>query len=318
MNKDVYAIYLKSIDSYDRIDVTREKELSDIIRANDDEQKVLLARNELVLANLRLALKIANQHYESTVVPNNIKISRMDLIEEANGALLRAAMKYDHTLSKFSSYATEAILNSLRAACKGARFIRLPEHHYKYMAMLKALDGKYETLTVDIVVKELEVTKGMAKKLLENHKTQTMNVDLEFLIEATDAELDIENTNMVSEHIEGEELRNYLMDIITNLNPMQQQIVLLRYFNIEEMSCNDIANKIGVSRQFVHSSLKKSLSMLKRKIKLDKFMEDFERKEADDDTSSEDPFKKTQRRDRKAWLKAPFGRSLLGHKEEKS
>ena len=82
------------------------------------EAKQLLAR-----ANLRLVVNVA-KHYIGR------GISFLDLIQEGNIGLLRAAQKFDHTKGfKFSTYATWWIRQAIsRAIADQARTIRIPVH----------------------------------------------------------------------------------------------------------------------------------------------------------------------------------------------
>ena len=82
------------------------------------QAKQLLAR-----ANLRLVVNVA-KHYVGR------GISFLDLIQEGNIGLLRAAQKFDHTKGfKFSTYATWWIRQAIsRAIADQARTIRIPVH----------------------------------------------------------------------------------------------------------------------------------------------------------------------------------------------
>ena len=81
------------------------------------------ARQLLARANLRLVVNVA-KHYVGR------GISFLDLIQEGNLGLLRAAQKFDHTKGfKFSTYATWWIRQAIsRAIADQARTIRIPVH----------------------------------------------------------------------------------------------------------------------------------------------------------------------------------------------
>jgi RNA polymerase primary sigma factor len=81
------------------------------------------ARKLLTRANLRLVVNVA-KHY----VGRGIQF--LDLIQEGNIGLLRAAQKFDHTKGfKFSTYATWWIRQAIsRAIADQARTIRIPVH----------------------------------------------------------------------------------------------------------------------------------------------------------------------------------------------
>jgi RNA polymerase primary sigma factor len=81
------------------------------------------AQELLARANLRLVVNVA-KHYVGR------GISFLDLIQEGNIGLLRAAQKFDHTKGfKFSTYATWWIRQAIsRAIADQARTIRIPVH----------------------------------------------------------------------------------------------------------------------------------------------------------------------------------------------
>jgi RNA polymerase primary sigma factor len=115
-NNTTLKTYLDEIRRYSLLDFEQEKELSRRILAGDPS-----AEAELINANLRLVVKIARGYVNSDM-------GLMDLIQEGNMGLIRAASKYDYRKNvRFSTYSSWWIRQSIsRAIMNKQRTIRLP------------------------------------------------------------------------------------------------------------------------------------------------------------------------------------------------
>ena len=65
--------------------------------------------------------------------------------------------------------------------------------------------------------------------------------------------------NLVDEQLQMEELMRYVRD---NLSPMEQNVFRLRY--LREMSCQEVAEALNVSRQTVHAHLKQTVEKIRK------------------------------------------------------
>ena len=65
--------------------------------------------------------------------------------------------------------------------------------------------------------------------------------------------------NLVEEQMKMEELMRYVRE---NLSPMEQNVFRLRY--LREMTCQEVAEAMNVSRQTVHTHLKQSVGKIRK------------------------------------------------------
>lgn len=65
--------------------------------------------------------------------------------------------------------------------------------------------------------------------------------------------------NLVEEQMRMEELMRYVRD---NLSPMEQNVFRLRY--LKEMTCQEVAGALNVSRQTVHTHLKQTVEKIRK------------------------------------------------------
>ena len=131
---DSVRIYLQQIGKIPLLSAEQELELAKKIYEEHDD----FSKNLLVNANLRLVVSIAKKYIGRG-------LSFLDLIQEGNMGLMKAAGRFDYTKGyKFSTYATWWIQQSIsRAIADKARIIRLPIH------MIESL-GKIRRATIDL------------------------------------------------------------------------------------------------------------------------------------------------------------------------
>jgi RNA polymerase primary sigma factor len=126
--------YYQAIKRVPLLTAEEERELSSRVFAGDEE-----ARRRLIESNLRLVVKIAR----GFVTPD---MPLLDLIQEGNVGLIKAAEKYDGERNvRFSTYASWWIKQSItRALVNSRRAIRLP---HRKEELLKRIQRTYSVLT---------------------------------------------------------------------------------------------------------------------------------------------------------------------------
>ena len=125
---DSVKIYLQQIGKIKLLNSEQELEVAKKIKDENSEQ----AKKKLVNANLRLVVSIAKKYIGRG-------LSFLDLIQEGNMGLMRAAEKFDYTKGyKFSTYATWWIQQAItRAIADKSRLIRLPVHMIETLSRIK-------------------------------------------------------------------------------------------------------------------------------------------------------------------------------------
>jgi RNA polymerase sigma-32 factor len=93
---DPFRMYVREISKHPILSKEEELEVAERIRVHKDKE----AEQRLVIANLRLVVKIALQY-------SNFEPNLLDLVQEGNVGLLRAVRKYDTQRgTRFSTYAS--------------------------------------------------------------------------------------------------------------------------------------------------------------------------------------------------------------------
>lgn len=129
--------YFRQIQRSVLLSFDEELDLSRKIQNGDE-----IARQKLIEANLRLVVKIAKSYVTSDV-------SFLDVVQEGNLGLIKAATKYDYKKNvRFSTYAAWWIKQSIvRALSKKRRTIRLP---HRKEELLKNIQKTYYLLNQEL------------------------------------------------------------------------------------------------------------------------------------------------------------------------
>ena len=132
LSDDAVKIYLREIGRVPLLNAKQEIELARAIKKGD-----IYAKRKLVRHNLRLVVSIAKKYI-------NRGLPFLDLIQEGNLGLIRAAEKFDHERGyKFSTYATWWVRQGItRSLSDKSRTIRVPVHMVETINKFKKIARK--------------------------------------------------------------------------------------------------------------------------------------------------------------------------------
>lgn len=151
--------YFASIKPIKLLSREEEEQLSARIAKGDKA-----ARRRLIEANLRLVVRIARSLW-------NPSLSLLDLIQEGNIGLMKAADKFDGTRNaKFSTYAAWWIRQAIgRSLVNTERTIRLPHRKEELIKKVQAEKSiMSQTLNRQPTAKEISAKLGISEKKLDD------------------------------------------------------------------------------------------------------------------------------------------------------
>jgi RNA polymerase primary sigma factor len=249
-SEDAFQSYLRDIRGLGLLTHAEEVDLAQRAAAGDE-----LARRTLIQSNLRLVIAIARR-YTSTGVP------LIDLIQEGNLGLMRAAEKFDYRRGcHFGTYATWWIRQAVsRAAGEQSRLIHLPEHVATRLRKVRriaaqlsqenGLDPLPEQIAEACNMDVNEVVDLLG--IIEQPVSLDAPVDDEARYSLADTLEDSAApapAETASQHLLGEELHRAL----ALLTPRERSVITLRYGIGDGRSRTllEVGKELGISRERV-------------------------------------------------------------------
>jgi RNA polymerase primary sigma factor len=225
------------------------------------------AREHLITANSRLVISVAKK-YMGRGVPF------LDLIQEGNIGLIRAAKKFDYRRGhKFSTYATWWIRQAVtRAIADQGRTIRVPVHMGDQINKLLRVQHQLTQRlgrdpSVDELAEALEVTPQKVENMIQVARRPL----------SLETPTDDEEDSVLGDFIQDDELpapddtatynllREHLESVLDGLPPREVRILQLRYglLDGQAYTLEEVGRKMGVTRERVRQIEAQALSRLR-------------------------------------------------------
>jgi RNA polymerase primary sigma factor len=268
--QDVVKMYLREIGKVKLLNQAQEQDLAKKIEIGD-----MVAKKALVNANLRLVVSIAKKYIGRGM-------AFLDLIQEGNIGLIRAAEKFDYTKGyKFSTYATWWIRQAItRAISDQSRTIRIPVHLGETMSKLRK--------TSRLLMQELgrkpteeEIAKEVGfpvEKVREIFKSALSPISLETPIgDDSDSSklgdfVKDERTETPESQLYRTLLRNDLEYLMVELSERERMVLKLRFGLVDDRprTLEEVGKVYNVTRERIRQIESKALKKLRHPSRLKK------------------------------------------------
>ena len=262
---DPVRMYLREIGRIQLLTAEEEIELArKIIKGGQAGQ---IAKRKLVQANLRLVVSIAKKYVGRGML-------FLDLIQEGNLGLIRAAEKFDHERGyKFSTYATWWIRQAItRAIADQARTIRIPVHMVETINKLKKVTRK---LAQDLSRKPTEEELAKAMGITINKLREIIKVAQEPL--SLETPIGKEEDSRLGDFIEDKEadapvktvahelLREDLAEVLSSKSPRERDVLRFRFGMDDgrQRTLEEVGQLFGVTRERIRQIEAKALRKLR-------------------------------------------------------
>lgn len=262
-SEDPVQFYLRTIGRVKLLTAVEEIELARRVAIGDQ-----LAKKKLIQANLRLVVSVAKK-YQSRGLPF------LDLIQEGNMGLIRAAEKFDPERGyKFSTYATWWIRQGItRALADKSRTIRVPVHMVETINNLRkatrTLSQKYDRRpSIEELAKEMEISVKKVKDILAANRSP-LSLDTPYgededntlaeLVEDLNASTPEDST---AKRLMSDDVRK----VLSVLTPREREVLILRFGLNDDKprTLEQVGKLVGITRERTRQIELKALRFLRQ------------------------------------------------------
>ncbi len=263
---DSVKIYLQQIGKIPLLSYEEEMAVAKEIKENNSTK----AKETLVSSNLRLVVSIAKKYIGRG-------LSFLDLIQEGNMGLMKAAEKFDYTKGyKFSTYATWWIQQSItRGIADKSRMIRLPVHMIETLGKIKRATIELSTELNRMPTKEEIAAKinMPLSKLSALMKSAQSTISIETPANQKDdsskiADFIVDESHLTPDtKVTQENLLDDVHKMLNQLNQKEKDVLIMRFGlddNGQKKTLDEIGTRYGVSRERIRQIETRAISKLKK------------------------------------------------------
>jgi RNA polymerase primary sigma factor len=255
-----------------------EQSLSSIVTGEFEASR---AKNELIEANLRLVVSIANKY-------TNRGLPLLDLIQEGNIGLMKAVDKFEWRHGfKFSTYATWWIRQAItRAIADQARTIRIPVHMFDTISKLMRCSRMLvqelgREPSYEEIAERMELPVAKVRQIL---KVAQQPISLETPVDEEEEShlgdfIEDKSITNPADALIGINLRTVTEEALRMLTPREEKVIKMRFglcSSGNEHTLEEVGKHFDVTRERVRQIEAKALTKLghtARSRKLRSFLE---------------------------------------------
>lgn len=259
---DGVKAYLKSIGNHPRLNFEEEKELSAKALAGD-----MNAQTKLVECNLKLVVPIAKRYM-------GCGLPLLDLIQEGNLGLMKAAEKYDGSKGfRFSTYATYWIRQAIsRALGDQSRTIRIPANMVELLSKVKKASAELTQIlhrdpTDEEIANKLGVELEKVQTIMDvAQATTSLDTPIDDDGETTMSDLiaDISNENPYQKMVQQANIE-IVDSVLSTLSNKEAEVLRMRFgINANKaMTLEEVGTHYGLSKERIRQIENKAIRKLR-------------------------------------------------------